>query len=137
VEAHAFGPDLPRRDLWLSPDHAIYLNDGLVPVYRLINGVSIRQVALPTVTYWHVQLPWHDVVRSEGLATESFLDTGDRSNFENGGGPIRLNPDFNARFWEAEGCARLILTGPELEAARAMVRTKPVAKVRRKVKIAA
>jgi len=137
VEAHAFGPDLPRRDLWLSPDHAIYLNEGLVPVYRLINGSSIRQVALPAVTYWHVQLPWHDVVRSEGLATESFLDSGDRSNFENGGGPIRLNPDFNARFWEAKGCARLILTGPELEAARAMVRIKPVAKVRRKLKIAA
>lgn len=134
VEAHAFGRGLPRRDLWLSPDHAVYVNECLVPVHRLINGTSIRQVPVPEVIYFHVQLPWHDVVRSEGLPTESFLDTGDRSNFENGGGPIRLHPDFNARMWESEGCARLILTGPELEAARAMVRTKPVEKVRRKAK---
>ena len=135
VEAHAFGRGLPRRDLWLSPDHAIYVNECLVPVHRLINGTSIRQVPVPDVMYFHVQLPWHDVVRSEGLPTESFLETGDRSNFENGGGPIRLHPDFNARMWEAEGCARLILTGPELEAARAMVRTRPVAKVRRKARV--
>ena len=135
VEAHAFGRGLPRRDLWLSSDHAIYVNECLVPVHRLINGTSIRQVPVPDVMYFHVQLPWHDVVRSEGLPTESFLDTGDRSNFENGGGPIRLHPDFNARMWEAEGCARLILTGPELEAARAMVRTRPVAKVRRKARV--
>ena len=135
VEAHAFGRGLPRRDLWLSSDHAIYVNECLVPVHRLINGTSIRQVPVPDVMYFHVQLPWHDVVRSEGLPTESFLDTGDRSNFENGGGPIRLHPDFNARMWEAEGCARLILTGPELEAARAMVRTRPMAKARRKARV--
>ena len=137
VEAHAFGRGLPRRDLWLSPDHAIYVNEVLVPVHRLIDGASIRQVAVPEVTYFHVQLPWHDVVRSEGLPTESFLDTGDRSNFENGGGPIRLHPDFNARMWESEGCARLILTGPELAAARATVRAKPMAKPRRKAKVRA
>ncbi len=134
VEAHAFGRGLPRRDLWLSPDHAIYVNEVLVPVHRLIDGASIRQVPVPEVTYFHVQLPWHDVVRSEGLPTESFLDTGDRANFENGGGPIRLHPDFNARMWESEGCARLILTGPELAAARAMVRAKPMAKPRRTAK---
>jgi hypothetical protein len=36
-------------------------------------------------------------------------------------GPVRLYPDYAARMWEAFGCARLIVIGPELAAARALV----------------
>ena len=43
----------------------------------------------------------------------------DRSDYANGPGPIRLYPDFSARMWEAFGCAPLVVTGPELMAARA------------------
>lgn len=121
VAAHAFGPNLPRRDLWLSPDHAIYVHEVLIPVIRLVNGNTIRQVPVAEVTYWHVQLPHHDVIRAEGLPAESFLDTEDRSNFENGGVPMRLFPDFNARMWEAGGCAELVQVGPKLEAVRRML----------------
>ena len=45
----------------------------------------------------------------------------DGSNYSNRPGPVRLYPDYSARMWEAFGCARLIVTGPELEAARALV----------------
>ena len=31
----------PERDLWLSPDHAVFVNEVLVPVKLLINGTSI------------------------------------------------------------------------------------------------
>jgi hypothetical protein len=34
---------------------------------------------------------------------------------------VRLYPDYSARMWEAFGCARLVVTGPELVAARALV----------------
>jgi hypothetical protein len=34
---------------------------------------------------------------------------------------VRLYPDFSARMWAAFGCAPLIVTGPELAAARAVV----------------
>ena len=37
--------------------------------------------------YHHVELAAHDVLIAEGLAAESYLDTGDRSSFSNGGEP--------------------------------------------------
>jgi hypothetical protein len=45
----------------------------------------------------------------------------DGSNYANRPGPVRLYPDYAARMWEAFGCARLVVTGAELEAARALV----------------
>ena len=34
------------------------------------------------MTYYHVELSTHDVILAEGLATESYLDTGNRAAFE-------------------------------------------------------
>ena len=118
VAAGAFGPGRPRRDLWLSPDHAVFVDDVLIPIKYLVNGTSIAQVPVDHVTYYHVELPRHDVLLAEGLPTESYLDVGDRSNFTNGGGPITLYPDFASRIWEAAGCAPLVVVGPKLDAAR-------------------
>jgi hypothetical protein len=36
-------------------------------------------------------------------------------------------PDFSARIREAYGCARLIVAGPELDAARALVNSRAAA----------
>jgi collagen type I alpha len=123
IEAGAFGPGRPLRELWLSPDHALYIGDVLIPVKHLINGGSIAQVAIDEVTYYHVELPRHAVVLAEGLAAESYLDTGDRSNFANPNGAIALYPDFASRIWDAAGCAPLVVTGAELEAAQGWVNT--------------
>ena len=96
----------------------------LIPVKHLINGASVTQVPVDTITYYHVELSHHDVLLAEGLAAESYLETGGRRMFANGGGPIALHPDFAARVWEAEACAPLIVTGPELERAKAMLATE-------------
>jgi collagen type I/II/III/V/XI/XXIV/XXVII alpha len=125
VSAHAFGPGRPCRDLYLSPDHAVFVVDALIPVKYLIDGAVIAQVPVDEVTYYHVELPRHDVLLADGLPTESYLGTGDRGNFANGGGPIALHPDFASRVWEAEACAPLVVTGPELEAARRWVNAFP------------
>jgi hypothetical protein len=68
-----------------------------------------------------VELAEHDVLLAEGLPVESFLDMRDRTKYANRAGPVRLYPDFSARMWEAFGCARLVVTGPEVDAARALV----------------
>jgi hypothetical protein len=73
------------------------------------------------VTYHHLELPAHNVLLAEGLPAESFLDLRDGSDYASRPGPARLYPDFSARMWEAFGCARLVVTGPELRAARALV----------------
>jgi hypothetical protein len=121
VAAGAFGPGWPRIDLFLSPDHAVYVDEVLIPVKYLINGSSITQVPLDDATYYHVELPEHSVLLAEGLAVESYLDTGDRSNFINGGGAIALYPDFASLVWDAAGCAPLVVTGSAIDAARRWV----------------
>jgi hypothetical protein len=117
----AFGPGRPHTDVWLSPDHAVFVNDVLIPIRHLINGSTIAQVKVDRITYHHVELAEHNVLLAEGLPAESFLDIKDGSNYGRGSGAIKLYPDFTAGMWEAFGCARLIVAGPELEAARALV----------------
>ena len=126
ISADAFGPGQPHRELWLSPDHAVYVNEVLIPVKHLVNGTTIAQVAVDEITYYHIELAQHDVVLAEGLAAETYLDVKDgsnyaRGNYARGTGPAGLPPDFPARMWEAFGCARLVVTGKELEAARRVV----------------
>ena len=114
VGAGAFADGVPSCDLWLSPDHAVYANDVLIPIKGLVNGTTIAQVPRDVVTYWHVELPRHDILLAEGLPVESYLDTGDRAAFANGGAVVRLWPDFAVRAWEAGGYAPLVLAGPVL-----------------------
>jgi len=121
VAASAFGPGRPHSDLFLSPDHAVYVNEVLIPIRHLLNGSTIVQVPVDQVSYYHIELPRHDVVLAQGLPAESFLDMKDGSNYANRPGPVRLYPDYAARMWEAFGCAKLIVTGPELAAARELV----------------
>ncbi len=133
VRRGAFGDGLPRRDLWLSPDHAMFVCDVLIPVKYLINGISIEQVELDEVIYHHVELPAHDVLLAEGLPAESYLDTGGRFNLVGADGPITLHPDFstggwdNASVWEGLGCAPLVVAGDQLTAARLLVDSHAVA----------
>ena len=79
------------------------VDDALIPIKHLINGTSIAQVPMDAVTYFHVELPQHDVILAEGLVAETFLDTGNRSALVNGGGMVALHPDFGAWMWDAGG----------------------------------
>ena len=42
IAAHAFGLGRPRRDLRLSPDHAVFVDGVLIPVRYLLNGATVR-----------------------------------------------------------------------------------------------
>lgn len=122
IAAGAFGPGTPYRDLSLSPEHAVFVEGVMIPVRCLIDGEMITQPACDgEIVYYHVELPMHDVVRAHGLPVESYLDTGNRAMFEEGGRPLLLHPDFALGMWEAAGCAPLVISGPEVEAARKMM----------------
>jgi len=117
IAAGAFGAGQPQRDLFLSPDHAIYTDGVLIPIRLLVNGSTITQVPADDITYWHVELPRHAVLLAEGLAVESYLETNARADLA-GGTLVTLHPDFAGRHWEAHGCAPLVLTGPVLASVR-------------------
>jgi autotransporter passenger strand-loop-strand repeat protein len=127
IRADAFAPGRPKRDLFLSPDHAIFAAGVLIPVKHLVNGRSIMQVAADEVTYFHLELARHAVISAEGLAVESYLDTGDRSAFTGTRAPRMLHPVFGseradvALVMEALGCAPLRVTGPEVEQTRTLL----------------
>jgi len=108
IAPDALAPGVPSRDVLLSPDHALALSGFLVPVHRLVNGMTIHEDASRAmVAYYHIELDRHDLLLSEGLAVESYLDTGNRAMFENGGAPLVLHPDPGAG--QAERVARSCL----------------------------
>jgi hypothetical protein len=117
VRAHAFGPGAPHRDLFLSPDHAVFAEGVLIPVRYLENGTTVRRVPRAAVTYFHVELPRHAVLLAEGLACESYLDTGNRGDFTPGG--PRGAQAAALAVWAREACAPLALEGPAVARVRA------------------
>ena len=116
IRAHAFGA-APVRDLLLSPDHAVWIDGALVPALLLVDGDAIVQEAHDVVSYFHVELERHDVIFAEGLTAESYLDTGNRSQFANA--PlVSLHPTLGAGEKERDPCAPIVLDGPRLAAVR-------------------
>ncbi len=125
IAAHAFGSGRPKRDLLLSPDHAVYVEDVLIPIRHLINGTTIVQIERRAITYYHIELPQHDVLLADGMPAESYLEAGARNAFGNGDVAIQLHPEFKppqdhyAMLWEQHGYAPLVVAGETLERVRA------------------
>ena len=118
IDAEAFGDGVPSRDLLLSPDHALFLGGVLIPAKELINNRNIQQLARRAVTYFHIELAEHAIIFAENCPVETYLETGNRSAFENGAGAITLHPDFAQTLREQQSCAPFTVSGPALAAAR-------------------
>jgi len=66
----------PHVDLYVSPEHAIYIDGVLIPARNLVNSVTIVANAKPealSLTYFHIELDTHEVILAEGLTVESYL----------------------------------------------------------------
>lgn len=83
----ALGDGVPHSTLRLTSDHALLLDGVLVHAGALINGDTIRMLpdhALPArFTVYHVEVPHHAVLLSNGVPSETYIDNVPRSAFDN------------------------------------------------------
>jgi autotransporter passenger strand-loop-strand repeat protein len=115
--AGSLGEGLPKRDLMVSPLHAMFIDDVLIPASALVNGVSIVQLdRVDNVEYIHIELDTHDVILAEGAPSETFVDDQSRGMFHNAGEYDCLYPDTAIE--PARYCAPRLEDGEEVEAVR-------------------
>ncbi|MGO9991040.1 MAG: Hint domain-containing protein [Steroidobacteraceae bacterium] len=117
IRAGALADGIPRRDLWVSPSHALFVEGALIPAQELVNGVSIiQEERVDEVTYLHLELDTHQVIVAEGAFAESYVDDESRAQFDNAADYVLRYP--HAAREPARFCAPRIEEGWELEAAR-------------------
>jgi hypothetical protein len=66
-----FAPNVPCRDLYLSPDHAVFAEGGLIPVKYLLNGHTIRRETRRNALHClQIEVDAHDILLAENLPVE-------------------------------------------------------------------
>lgn len=82
IRRGALTENVPHRDLLVSPDHCLLVQDVLIPAKLLVNGTTIvQEERREPFEYFHIELDAHDIVLAEGMLTESYLDLGNRHMF--------------------------------------------------------
>ncbi|NVN01444.1 MULTISPECIES: Hint domain-containing protein [Asaia] len=82
VKEGAISDGIPSRDLLITPEHCLYLEERFIPVRLLINGKTIfYDETISQYTYYHIETSAHSIIWAEGAETESYLDTGNRAKF--------------------------------------------------------
>ena len=124
ILAGALADDIPARDLFVSPEHALLIDEVPVPARLLLNDASIVQVQdVDAVEYFHIELEQHDIIFAEHAPAESFVDCDSRGMFHNAAEFAACYPNDRRPAWQF--CA------PRLEPASAQladIRTKLAAR---------
>ncbi|MGF1277661.1 Hint domain-containing protein [Acetobacter pasteurianus] len=82
----AIADGVPYKDMLITAEHCLFFRDRFVPVRMLVNGVSIfYDKSITSYDYYHVETEQHSVITADGMLTESYLDTGNRSSFRQEG----------------------------------------------------
>lgn len=83
IRRHALADNVPNRDLYLSPSHAIPINGVMIRAGALINGLTVVQrFDIADVEYFHLGFDAHEMVYANGMEVESYLDIGNSQYFD-------------------------------------------------------
>jgi hypothetical protein len=124
ISTGAMAENVPHRDLYVSPDHCMFVDGSLIPAKLLINGTTVTQpIVLTAVDYFHIELEEHDVILAEGAQAETYLDLGNRHVFLEPGVLQFTSPKAK----EAKACYPLAYWGPAVDKARALLAEREVA----------
>lgn len=115
IEAGALAQGMPVRDLRVSPEHALLVEDVLIPAHLLVNGETIRPD--PTrrrVTYYHLELERHGLLLSDGAWSESYREAGNRHLFDNAGLTVMASAAPSPPEHVGVACLPILRDGPRL-----------------------
>jgi len=76
IARHALDRQTPHRDLYLSANHALFIDGVFIRVKELVNGRSIAPAlpsGLETIEYFNIVLDTHEAVLAEGAPAETYL----------------------------------------------------------------
>jgi hypothetical protein len=121
IQAHAIAEGMPTRPTMVSPNHGIVLTcleALIVPAHALVNGCTVVRKDVESVEYWHIELDRHDVLIANGLHAESYLDVGNRGQFEGEAGVVPLIGDGDPAEGRVGSILPTVTTGPVLSALR-------------------
>lgn len=85
IRAGALDEAVPRRDLFVSPNHAIATDGILALASALRNGVTIADAPPPAerFTWYSIETEAHEVILAEGCPVETFVDNVPRQRWDN------------------------------------------------------
>jgi hypothetical protein len=120
IRKNAIADGQPATDLLLSPEHCLFLDGRCVPAKLLVNGGSIfSERDHAPFTYYHIELERHGILLAENTPAESYLDTGNRGEFDNADEPRQLHPKFavnaDSERWLTDACAPLAQVPDEVD----------------------
>jgi len=79
IAAGALGDNLPVRDLRLTSDHALLIDNVLVQAGALVNGTTVRRIPPSELgerfVAYHIEMENHEVVLAEGTPAETLSTT--------------------------------------------------------------
>ncbi|MBK4214699.1 Hint domain-containing protein [Paracoccus caeni] len=97
ISKGALGKNTPNRDLYVSADHGIIIDDYVVNAGVMVNGDTIKDIQPDwldrDIVYYHIETDQHDVIRANGTPAESFIDYVGRRMFDNYKSYVEMYPD--------------------------------------------